>query len=214
MSNAKKPYKVMIVEDQTMPRHLFELLVDHAGEYELLYSVESASVAHIYCDKYPIDLVLMDVVMQDRSNGLEAAERIKKSHPEIKMIIMTSMPEVSYIERARAAGVDSFWYKEGSGESVLDVMNRTMAGESVYPDTTPTVRLGNIASTELTNAELEVLRELTRGSSNVEIGEKLFISPTTVRSHISNMLAKTGFANRTELAIKARLEGLVIPENE
>ena len=59
-----------------------------------------------------------------------------------------------------------------------------------------------------------VLRELTMGKSNTEIGDKLCISATTVRSHISNMLAKTGFANRTELAIKARIEGLVIAENE
>ena len=87
-----------------------------------------------------------------------------------------------------------------------------MAGESVYPDSTPTVTLGNILSTELTPTELDVLCELTRGASNAEIGEKLFISPTTVRSHISSMLSKTGFANRTELAIRARLEGLVIPK--
>ncbi len=212
MEEKSKPYKIMIVEDQTMSRHLFELMVGHAGDYEVLYSLESASVAHIYCDKYPIDLVLMDVVMQDRSSGLEASERIKKSHPDIKIVIMTSMPEVSFIERAKAAGVDSFWYKEGDGEGILDVMRRTMAGESVYPDSTPTVTLGNILSTELTPTELDVLRELTRGASNAEIGEKLFISPTTVRSHISSMLSKTGFANRTELAIRARLEGLVIPK--
>lgn len=213
MTDKKKPYKIMIVEDQTMPRHLFEILVGHTGDYELLYSLESASVAHIYCDRYPIDLVLMDVVMKDRSSGLEAAGRIKKNHPEIKVVIMTSMPEVSFIERAKAAGVDSFWYKEGDGEGILDIMERTMKGERVYPAATPTVILGNIASTELTPTELDVLRELTRGASNAEIGEKLFISPITVRSHVSNMLAKTGFANRTELAIRARLEGLVIPED-
>ncbi len=99
------------------------------------------------------------------------------------------------------------------GEGILDIMEKTMKGERVYPAATPTVILGNIASSELTPTELDVLRELTRGASNVEIGEKLFISPTTVRTHISNMLAKTGFANRTELAIRARLEGLVIPED-
>lgn len=207
-----KPYRVMIVEDEAMPRKLFEMMVERDDDYELLYSVESASVAHMYCEKEKPDLILMDVIMSDRSNGLDAALRIKKSHPDIKIIVTTSMPEVSFLEKARAAGVDSFWYKESDEEEIIEVMNRTMAGESVYPDHTPVIKLGEIDSTELTNAELDVLRELTEGRSNVEIAEKLFISPTTVRSHISSMLAKTGFANRTELAIKARLEGLVIAE--
>ena len=209
-----KPYKVMIVEDQQMPRRLFEMIVEQSGDYELLYSIESASVAHIYCDRFPMDLILMDVMMSDRSNGLEAARRIKASHPDIRIIITTSMPEVSFIDRAKEAGVDSFWYKEDDRISILEVMNRTMAGESVYPDEKPTVRLGKILSSELTPTEILVLRELTKGMSNTEIGDTLCISTTTVRSHISNMLAKTGFANRTELAIKARIEGLVIAENE
>ena len=209
-----KPYKVMIVEDQQMPRRLFEMIVEQSGDYELLYSIESASVAHIYCDRFPMDLILMDVMMSDRSNGLEAARRIKASHPDIRIIITTSMPEVSFIDRAKEAGVDSFWYKEDDRISILEVMNRTMAGESIYPDETPTVRLGKILSSELTPTEILVLRELTKGMSNTEIGDTLCISTTTVRSHISNMLAKTGFANRTELAIKARIEGLVIAENE
>ena len=214
MKETRKKYRVMVVEDQSMPRKLFEMLLAQSEDYELLYSIESASVAHIYCDRYAPDLVLMDVIMQDRSNGLDAAERIKKNHPDIKIIIITSMPEVSFIERAKNAGVDSFWYKEGSGESVLEIMDQTMAGEHIFPDATPSIMLGAVRSTELTHAELEVLRELTKGASNAEIGEKLCISPTTVRSHISNMLSKTGFANRTELAIKARIEGLVIAENE
>ncbi len=209
-----KPYKVMIVEDQQMPRRLFEMIVEQSGDCELLYSIESASVAHIYCDRFPMDLILMDVMMSDRSNGLEAARRIKASHPDIRIIITTSMPEVSFIDRAREAGVDSFWNKEDDRISILEVMNRTMDGESVYPAETPTVRLGKILSSELTPTEILVLRELTKGMSNTEIGDTLCISTTTVRSHISNMLAKTGFANRTELAIKARIEGLVIAENE
>ncbi len=202
----------MIVEDQPMARKLFEMIVEQDEGYELKYSVESASVAHMYCDKETPDLVIMDVIMSDRSNGLDAAERIKKSHPDVKIVITTSMPEVSFIERAKQAGVDSFWYKGAEPAEILDVMNRTMAGQSIYPDTTPAVNLGEIDSTELTGAELEVLRELTKGASNVEIAEILCISPTTVRTHISNMLSKTGFANRTELAIKARLSGLVIGE--
>ena len=202
--------KVLVVEDQAMPRQLFEMLISDREEYELLYSIESASVANIYCDRYDIDLIVMDVVMGDGSNGLDAAERIKASHPDIKIIIVTSMPEVSYIEKAKAIGVDSFWYKAGDTRDILDIMDKTMAGQHVYPDSTPVVDLGSITSDKLTSAEISVLRELTKGGSNKEIADALSISETTVRSHISNMLAETGFANRTELAIKARVEGLVV----
>ena len=143
-------YKVLIVEDQKIPRQLFELFLRQSEDYELLYSIESAAMAHIYCDRYPVDLILMDAVMSDGSNGLSAAARIKKSHPEIKIILVTSMPEVSFIQRAKEIGIESFWYKEAAEDALMSVMERTMAGESVYPKEAPCVPLGNAKSTEFT----------------------------------------------------------------
>ncbi|MBO5573736.1 MAG: response regulator transcription factor [Clostridium sp.] len=207
-------YSVLIADDQSMARQLFEMFVKSSENYKLVYSLESASVAHIYCSRFPIDLVLMDVVMADGTNGLEAARRIKKVSPKTKIIIVTSMPEVSYIRRAREIGVESFWYKEASKDPILSVMDRTMAGESVYPDSAPVLTLGNARSVEFTPKELEVLREMTMGLTNNAIAEKLFIDVTTVKSHVTHMLQKTGFQNRTELAIQARVSGLVIGEPE
>lgn len=210
--SGKKPYKVMVVEDQSLTREFFSMIIEKSSDYELLYSVESASVAKMYADRYDIDLILMDVIMDDGSNGLIEAERIKRSHPDIRIIIVTSMPEVSFLEQARTIGVDSFWYKKGdtSQEGILGVMDKTMQGESVYPSETPVMMLGDCKSTDFTEAELNVLRELTKGLSNQEIGAELFVSAATVKTHISSMLQKTGFSNRTELAIKARVSGLVI----
>ena len=210
-----KKISVIVVEDQAMPRQLFKLMVESSGRYKLLYALESASVASMYCDRYQVDLVIMDVVMRDGSNGLEAAERIKKSHPDVKIIIVTSMPEVSYIDKARKIGVESFWYKEnwgGESEELLGIMDRTMQGESIYPDSSPMVYIGKAKSTELTRAEFAVLRLLTLGKSNTEIAQSLFVGTDTVKTHISSMLQKTGLQNRTELAIKARTVGLVIEE--
>ena len=207
-------YSVLIADDQSMARQLFEMFVKSSEKYRLVHSLESASVAHIYCSRFPIDLVLMDVVMADGVSGLEAAKRIKKVSPKTKIIIVTSMPEVSYIKRAREIGVESFWYKEASREPILSVMDRTMAGESVYPDSAPVLTLGNAKSVEFTPKELEVLREMTMGLTNSAIAEKLFIDVTTVKSHVTHMLQKTGFQSRTELAIQARVSGLVIGEPE
>lgn len=202
--------KVMIVDDQYIARQLFEMYVNSSDKYELVYSVESVAFADTFVLKKHIDLVLMDILMADGSNGLEAAERIKKDNPDIKIIAVTSMPEVSWIDRAQSIGIDSFWYKEASKENILDVMDRTMAGESVYPDNAPKVLLGFADSTDLTDRELEVLRIMTTGASNAMIADRLGITENTVKTHIRHMMEKTGCESRTELAIEARVSGIVL----
>ena len=203
-------YKVMIVEDQTMPRELFELRIQASERFEVALSIDNAALADVYCLRFPVDLILMDVVTHGGESGLDAAERIKRTFPQMKIIIVTSMPECSYLSRAREIGVESFWYKEGQRESLLGVMTRTRAGESVYPDATPELQLGLASSYQFTSRELEVLREMTGGDTNQEIAERLHMSVATVKTHILNMLEKTGFRNRTELAVRAREIGLVI----
>lgn len=203
-------FNVMVVEDQAMPRQLFESLIKYSPDYQLVYSIKNADMADIYCEKTRIDLILMDICTQMNASGLEAAKRIKEKHPEIKIIIVTSMPEVSYIKRAKAAGVDSFWYKEISEQSIIELMDKTMAGESVYPDSTPVVPFGLTDSENFTEREFDVLRELTSGDTNAAIGERLGMSKHTVRDYIQTMLEKTGFRSRTELAVKARESGIVI----
>ena len=201
---------VMVVEDQAMPRQLFESIISASGRYSLVHSIKNADMADIYCEKSEIDLILMDVCTAMNSSGLEATKRIKSKYPVIKIIIVTSMPEVSFIKRAREAGADSFWYKETDEHTVLEIMDRTMAGESVYPDKTPVVSFGITDSGDFSDRELEVLRELTSGDTNAAIGERLGMSQYTVRDYIQTMLEKTGFRSRTELAVKARESGLVI----
>ena len=141
----------------------------------------------------------------------EAAERLKKSYPEIRVIIVTSMPDAQIIKRAKEAGVDSFWYKEAQAEPMLEVMDRTMAGKRVWPGSPPKVTIGLAGSEELTERELEVLRLLCEGMTDSEIAEKLFLSATTVRYHVGNLMSKTGFSTRTELAVHAVRSGIAVP---
>ena len=86
-------YKVLICDDQNISRRLFELFVSHSDRYEMVASIPSARAADTYCARFQVDLVLMDVVMKDGSDGLEAAARIKKNYPDTRVIIVTSMPE-------------------------------------------------------------------------------------------------------------------------
>ncbi|MCI7814728.1 MAG: response regulator transcription factor, partial [Robinsoniella sp.] len=191
-------------------RQLFEWLINSSENYELAVSIDNAATADIYCLNQHIDLILMDVITKKGASGLEAAERIKQKYPHIKIIIVTSMPECSWMDRAKRIGVESFWYKEMNEASIITLMDRTMAGESVYPETIPQVELGLASGMDFSKRELEVLREMTGGYTNSEIADHLFMSLSSVKTHIQSMLDKTGFHNRTELAVKARESGLVI----
>ena len=204
------PYNVLIVEDQDMPRQLFEIYISSSEAFKLVLSLANASAALSVCKNNEVDLILMDVMTGLGQSGLNAAEEIKKEFPEIKIIIVTSMPEYSWLERARDIGVDSFWYKDGQKDSILEVMERTMAGEHIYPDKTPLVHIGNTTNHEFTERELEILKELTTGDTNAVIAERLHLSIATVKSHIQHLMEKTGFKTRTELVSEARSMGIVI----
>lgn len=207
-----KRTNVMIVEDQSMPRQLFEIFVSQSDKYALVASIDDASGALDLVRANAIDLVLMDVITKNGANGLDASARIKAEFPHVKIIIVTSMPECSYLRRAREIGIDSFWYKEIDKEPILEVMDRTMMGERIYPDSTPMLELGLASSSELTERETNVLREIAAGLTNDEIATKLQISVNTVKKHIQSMIDKTGFKNRTQLAVEAMKTGLVIPQ--
>ena len=203
-------YNVLIVEDDPMARKLLEIFVSTSEQYHLVPSLDSAAMAELYCMTNHVDLVLMDVCTSMDMSGIEAAAKLKKNYPEIKIIIITSQPEYSYIDQARKIGVESFWYKEPTAEALLKVMDSTMAGESIYPDSAPVIRLGAALSEDFTERELEVLRELVSGKTDAAIADTLCLSVTRVKQHIQHIREKTQFANRTELAVRARESGLVI----
>ena len=206
-------YRVLVVDDQAMPRQFFDNMIRSSEEFQLEACISSAKMADIYCATGAVDLILMDVVMNDGSNGLEVSARLKKSYPQIRIIIMTSMPDANFLTKAKQAGVDSFWYKEVQDAPMIDVMNRTMAGESVYPDEVPEVWVGLVKNSELTDREMDVLRMLVNGYTDGEIASKLGVSYHTVRFHLNSLLTKSGCSTRTDLAIQAVKSGMVVPTN-
>ena len=208
MKNGK--YSVMIVEDQQMPKTLFSHYINSSNHFYLQIAIENASIADIVCTKMPVDLILMDVVTENGESGLVAAEKIKKKFPNIKIIIVTSMPECSYIKRAKKIGVEGFWYKEINEQPILTIMEKVINGEIVYPEQLQPVKVGLALSNEFTEKELIILRLILGGYSNVEIAQKLGVSPGVIKNHVANMLLKTGFRSRTQLAVRARETGLVI----
>ena len=206
--------KVVVVDDQNVARGFFEMHIKTSVRYELVRSLPAADMALEYLEQHPVDLVIMDIVMRYGIDGLTAAEQIKKKFPNVKIILVTSMAEAAWEKRARAAGIDSFWYKEYSEEPLIEIMDRTISGESVYPSNAPKVRFGKVTREDLTERELDVLRELTSGATNEEIAQNLFISVNTVKRHIQNLMDKSGYKNRLALAINATSLGLVVSDEE
>ena len=203
--------QVLVVDDQRMPRDNMEQILAASGRYEVAASISSAELAIIKCKQQPIDLILMDVCTKGSKNGIDAAAEIKQQFPNIKIIIVTSMVEVSYLERAKDAKADSFWYKDLSREELIDVIDRTMAGELLFPGETPRVKLGLATSAEFTSKEIEVLRLVCEGLEYGEIAEKLNVSVNTVKTHVSHILQRTGYANKTRLAIAVTNKNFIIP---
>ncbi len=201
---------VLIVEDDSMAKSLLEMYITKSENYRLVDAIASASMAELYCTRNNVDLILMDVLTEFEASGLDYAERIKKNHPNIKIIIMTSLPEYDFIERAKAQGADSFWYKSPSQDEIIDIMDRTMQGENIYPNNHAVIKVGEALSSDFTKLEIKILRELTSGDTDEEIANRLNFSPWTVRKYVKTILEKTGFKSRTQLAIAAREKGLVV----
>lgn len=203
--------QVLIVEDQRIPRKYMERMISDSKKYTLAASISGADIALAYCRRQSIDLILMDVCTAGNKDGIEAAAEIKAAFPNIKIIAVTSMVEVSFLERAKAAKVDSFWYKDFSPEELIDVIDRTMMGEHLFPHETPKVKLGLADSTDLTAKEIQVLRLVCDGLEYSEIATALCIAERTVKYHVSNILQKTGYANKTRLAIAVTGKKFIIP---
>lgn len=202
--------KVMIVEDQPMVRLAMEQYLASGKCYQTVASISNAAMAEAVCRKCGADLILMDICTEEDESGLAAAKKIKKALPWVKIVMITSMVEFGFLEKAKEAGADSFWYKDATPEELLAVMDRTMEGESVYPDTTPEVMVGTAKSCEFTRVEIEVLRLVVEGKSYKRIAENLGISHETVKWHISNMLRKTNFDSKTKLAVAVTQKNLII----
>ena len=212
--NVSNKIKVVIADDQYVARGFFELHVKMAADYELVASLSAAEQAVEYCRRNSVDLVILDVMMKHGLDGLTCAETIKNNNPKIKVILATSTAEYQWIKKAEQAGIESFWFKEYDERSLLEVMDRTMKGEHVYPGMQPDPELGDAKKSELSERELEILRELTTNRSNEEIAERYCISVNTVKRHIQNMLVKTGYTNRLELAVNAKALGLVVHDDD
>lgn len=192
---------VLIVEDQKMVRSLLERYIEKEDDYRLIDSVSSALKSIEICDIKPVDIIFMDVLTEHGENGLTAVEKIKQKHPNIKIIVVTSLIDYDVLKRAKLSGADSLWYKDSEEEELMKIVRKTVAGENIFPDLPPVTEIGTAKSTEFTKTERIVLHYLVKGLSYRSIAEEMGIEVTTVKYHVTNMLQKTNLKNKLQLAL-------------
>ena len=167
-----------------------------------------------------IDVILMDIEMPVM-NGIEATAKIKELYPQIKIVMITIYDDDEYIFNAIKAGADSYILKDTKAEKIYETLTDTLNGGSVMSPSIAIKALqllkgaAHVKSSAkqetllLSDRETEILEQLSKGMTNKNIAEKLFISPFTVKRHIENIYKKLQAQNRIDLIEKARREGLL-----
>ena len=190
---------VIIVEDNTFMRQHFEKMFADDPRYRVVGVFQDAIEAVDTCRNGDVDLVLMDVLTLHDHSGLAAGKRIKDSGCRAKVVAVTSLVDPDVLAKARQGGADSLWYKDHGDEDLMDVIERTLAGEHIFPDTSPVVQLKDIRSAQLTPRQMEILRFFSDGLSYEEIAQKVNITSRGVRWNLDDIVMRSGFKNKNAL---------------
>lgn len=201
--------KVLIVEDQAMLRESVTRVIDAQSDMEVIASLSDAAKALDQIDQNKPDLVLMDICTENGSSGLAATRAIKDKHPDLKVVAITGMPEMTFVEQAKEAEVDSFVYKNVGMDELLSIIRSTMEGYSTYPQQRTSGQF--VDSSRFSDVEMKILRLVCEAKSRKEIAAELFMSEGTIKRHISEILAKTGYDSILRLAVRLVSEGYIVP---
>ncbi|HEY1597222.1 MAG TPA: response regulator transcription factor [Thermoleophilaceae bacterium] len=213
--------RVLVVDDQSMVRAGFRMLL--GGEQDITVVAEAANGAEAVSQaaRFHPTVVLMDIRMPEL-DGLEATRRIIAADSEARILILTTFDLDEYVYEALSAGASGFVLKDDPPEQLIAAIRTVAGGEALLsPAVTkrviarfargpsPTVPKG---FDELTTRERDVFHLIAAGLSNAEIGQELFISDTTVKTHVTRILQKLGLRDRVQAVVLAHQSGLVDAE--
>ncbi len=208
-----EPIRVMIVDDHSMVRTGLAAFIQVNSDLELVGEARDGQSALLMCDQAQPDVILMDLVMPV-IDGVEATRTIRQRWPDIQIIALTSFQEKELVQEALRAGAISYLLKDVSMNELADAIREAYAGRpTLAPEAAQALiqatRQGPEPGHDLTSREREVLSLMIEGMNNPQIGDRLSISVTTVRSHVSNILSKLGVTNRAEAISLALRSGLM-----
>jgi DNA-binding NarL/FixJ family response regulator len=221
-----KPVRVLLADDQRLVRESLGTLLGLLPGIDLIASASDGEEAVALAEEHSPDVVLMDLRMP-RVDGIEATRRLREREPNVRVIALTTYADDESVLGALRAGARGYLTKDASSEDIRNAILTVAKGEaaldpSVQHHVVAALAGGEPAATpdgagesklpdDLTPREVEVLGLIAEGLTNAEIAERLFVSPTTVKSHINHLFTKAGLRDRAQAVNYAYRTGIAIP---
>jgi DNA-binding NarL/FixJ family response regulator len=211
---------VLIADDQAMVRSGLRLILESEPDIAVIGEAENGQEAIRLARRDRPDVVLMDVRMPVL-DGLEATRQITESLEDTRVIVLTTFDLDDYVYGALRAGAGGFLLKDAEGDQLVEAVRIIAAGDGIIAPSVTSRLIAEFASRpkdtkstgldDLTDRELDVLRLVARAMSNAEISEELFVSETTVKTHVSHILTKLQLRDRVQAVVVAYESGLITP---
>jgi NarL family two-component system response regulator LiaR len=211
-----KNIRVLIVDDHAVVRQGLAAILSPRNGFEVIGEAANGREAIELERELTPDVIVMDLVMPEM-DGLEATTAIMEQNPEARILVLTSFDEQDRIAAIMAVGASGYLMKDSSAEGLMQAIRSVHSGHLIMSDKvlqaiSDSANKGTFESLEpsdLTPREREVLQGVVDGLTNQAIAVQLGISQTTVRSHVSNVLAKLNVSNRTQAALVAQEQNLL-----
>jgi NarL family two-component system response regulator LiaR len=211
------PIRVMLVDDHLMVRRGLATMLMVFDDMRLVGEAESGQAAIQLCAQVLPDVILMDMVMPGM-DGATATRAIRQQHPQVQVLALTSFKEAQLIKSALEAGAIGYLLKVVSTDELVRAIRAAHVGRATLsPEAAQTlVQSANqppAPGLDLTEREREVLALMIEGLNNTQIAGRLIVSPSTIKSHVSNILSKLGVVSRTEAVALALQHSIVTCPN-
>jgi DNA-binding NarL/FixJ family response regulator len=218
--------QVLLVDDQSIIRHGLKALLELEGDLQIVGDAENGAIAVEQVQALQPDVVLMDVRMPVM-DGVAATRLIHQHSPQVKVLVLTTFDDQEYVQQALQVGAVGYLLKDTPSEELANAIRAVYKGYSQFgpgivqkalappPTVSPAISLPAIPAgfAELTKREREVLRLIATGANNREIAQILYISEGTVKNHVTNILGRLNFRDRTQAAIFANSIGSLLEDS-
>lgn len=206
-------HRIILVDDHHIVRQGLEFLLSTVDDIDVIggFSDGKSFFEYLETNELP-DIVLLDLVMPEM-NGIEITEMMKKSYPEVKILVLTSYVDDEHVISAIDKGADGYEMKDVEPDQLIKTIKKVLSGEKTIHRQAQSVIEAVSKKPHFTNKlskrESEVLAEMTKGKTNKEIAESLFVSEKTIKTHVSHIFNKLQVTDRTQAAIYAMQNNLI-----
>jgi DNA-binding NarL/FixJ family response regulator len=207
-SPATKKIRIMIADDHAVILEGLVAIINRQADMTVIAQASDGQEAVDQWGKHRPDVTLLDLRMP-KLDGIRVINAIRREDASARIIVLTTYDTDEDIYRAIKAGAKAYLLKDAGREVLLDCIRKVHAGETCLSTTVAAKLAGRLSGDSPSPREMEVLSFLARGKSNKEIGESLFISEMTVKSHLKSISAKLNVVGRTEVITEALRRGLV-----